>query len=400
MPPSLTNPADFLCTAVSRMGSESAFEVFGRARQLQAEGRDIVHLEIGEPDFDTPEHIKAAGKAAIDANDTHYAPNAGIVELRDAIADYATRFRRLPVPYARENVVVAPGAKMVIWNLLAALLDPGDEVIYADPAYPTYAAAAGYLGAKPVPVRLLERLNWRLDLDEFRAKITPRTKLVILNSPHNPTGGVLTRADLQVIADEALRHNLLVLSDEIYSRNLYTSEFVSIAQLEGMQERTIVVDGFSKAYAMTGWRLGYCIAPERIARAATLLANNTYACVNTFVQKAGVAALTGPDEPVQEMGRIFRERRAFIVEGLNAIPNITCPMPDGAFYVFPNVTKIGADDLRVASFLLEDAGVALLGGSSFGPAGAGYLRLSYANSLEILGRALVRMREALPRFSC
>jgi aspartate aminotransferase len=396
--PSLTDPAEFLCTAVSRMGSESAFEVFGRARQLQAEGRDIVHLEIGEPDFDTPAHIKAAGKAAIDGNHTHYAPNAGIVELRDAIADYASRFRKLKVPYKRENVVVAPGAKMVIWNLLAALLDPGDEMIYADPAYPTYAAAAGYLGAVPVPVRLLERLNWRLDLDEFRAKITPRTKLIILNSPQNPTGGVLTREDLQAIADEALRHNLLVLSDEIYSRNLYTSEFVSIAQLDGMQERTIVVDGFSKAYAMTGWRLGYCLAPEKIARAATLLANNTYACVNTFVQYAGVAALTGPDEPVQEFSRIFSERRKFIVEGLNTIPGITCPWPDGAFYVFPNITKIAPDDLRVASYLLEEAGVALLGGSSFGPAGAGYLRLSYASTTAILGRALDRMREALPRF--
>ena len=398
--PSLVNPADFLCAAVSRMGSESAFEVFGRARQLQAEGRDIVHLEIGEPDFDTPEHIKAAGKAAIDANLTHYAPNAGIPELRDAVADYATRFRGLPVPYQRENVVVGPGAKMVIWNLLAALLDPGDEMIYADPAYPTYAAAAGYLGAKAVPVRLLESLNWRLDLDEFLARITPRTKLIVLNSPHNPTGGVLTRADLQTIADAAIRHNLLVISDEIYSRLVYTSAFVSISQLAGMQERTIVVDGFSKTYAMTGWRLGYCIAPERIARAMTLLANNTYACVNTFVQHAAVAALTGPDEPVQKMCAIFRERRAAIVAGLNAIPNVTAPMPDGAFYVFPNIKNIAGDDLRLASFLLEEGGVAVLGGSSFGEAGAGYLRLSYANSLENLGLAVQRLHSALPQFSC
>jgi aspartate aminotransferase len=388
-----------LADRVAELGTESAFTVLARARALEATGRDIVHLEIGEPDFDTPEHIKAAGKAAIDANLTHYAPNAGIPELRDAIAEYATRFRGLSVPYKRENVVTGPGAKMIIWNLLAALLDPGDEMIYADPAYPTYAAAAGYLGAKPVPVRLLERLNWRLDLDEFQAKITPRTKVIIINSPQNPTGGVLTRADLQVIADAAIRHNLVVLSDEIYSRNVYTAEpFVSIAQLDGMLERTIVVDGFSKAYAMTGWRLGYCLAPEKIARAMTLMANNTYACVNTFVQKAGVAALTGPDEPVQRMIDIFRERRALIVAGLNAIPNVSCPMPDGAFYAFPNITNVTPDDLRLASYLLEEGGVALLGGSSFGEAGAGYLRISYASPLDVLERSLQRLRVALPTF--
>lgn len=396
---SLVNPTEFLCAAVSRMGSEAAFEVFGRARQLQAEGRDIIHLEIGEPDFNTPEHVKEAAKAALDANLTHYAPNAGLPELRDAIADYATRFRRLRVPYARENVVVGPGAKMIIWNLLATLLDPGDEMLYADPAYPTYAAAAGYLGAKAVPVRLLESLGWRLDLDEFLAKITPRTKVVVLNSPHNPTGGVLTQADLQVIADAAERHNLLVLSDEIYSRNLYTSEFVSIAQVDGMQDRTVIVDGFSKAYAMTGWRLGYCVAPAKIASVMTLMANNTYACVNTFVQKAGLAALQGPDEPVQAMCATFRERRSVIVQGLNALENVSCPWPDGAFYVFPNVSKIAGDDLRLAGYLLEEAGVACLGGASFGPAGAGYLRISYASSIDSLKRALVRLREALPRFS-
>lgn len=395
---SLADSPSVLCAAMSRLGSESAFEVFGRARQLQAEGRDIVHLEIGEPDFDTPAHIKDAGKAAIDANLTHYAPNAGLVELRDTIASYASAFRGLATPYARENVVVAPGAKMVIWNLLAALLDPGDEMIYADPAYPTYAAAAGYLGATPVPVRLLESRNWGLDVEEFVAKITPRTKIIVINSPHNPTGGVLTREDLQVIADAAIRHDLLVLSDEIYSRNLYDTEFRSIAQFDGMRERTIIVDGFSKAYAMTGWRLGYCLAPEPIARAVTLLANNTYACVNTFVQKAGVAALTGPDEPVRQMCATFRERRDLVVTGLNAVPGVSCLVPDGAFYVFPNVTKIARDDLRLASFLLEEAGVGLLGGSSFGAAGAGCLRISYASPLDALQRAIDRMRDAFPRY--
>jgi aspartate aminotransferase len=383
---------------MSRLGSESAFVVFGRARQLEAEGRDIIHFEIGEPDFDTPAHIREAAKAALDANQTHYAPNAGLVELRDEIASFATRFRGLERPYTRDNVVVAPGAKMVIWNLLAALLDPGDEMIYADPAYPTYAAAAGYIGAKPVPVRLLESRAWGLDVEEFVAKITPRTKVVVVNSPHNPTGGVLSRADLQVIADAAIKHDLIVLSDEIYSRNLYDTEFVSIAQLDGMRDRTIVVDGFSKSYAMTGWRLGYCLAPERIARAVTLLANNTYACVNTFVQKAGIAALRGPDEPVQEMCATFRKRRDIVVAGLNAIPNITCLEPPGAFYVFPNISRITTDDQRLASYLLEEAGVGLLGGSSFGDAGKGCLRISYASPIEALERALDRIRTALPAF--
>jgi aspartate aminotransferase len=394
----LTGDRDYLGSAVSRLGSESAFVVFGRARQLEAEGRDIVHLEVGEPDFDTPEHIKAAGIAAIAHNFTHYAPNAGLPELRDAVAEYATRFRGLAVPYTRENVVVSPGAKTSIWNLLTILLDPGDEMVYADPAYPTYAAAADYLRAKPVPVPLREAINWRFDLDEFRANITPRTKVVILNFPQNPTGGVLTHDDLAEIAAIARDHRFLVISDEIYSRHIYAPPFVSITQFPGMQERTVIVDGFSKAYAMTGWRIGYCICPPKIARAMTLMANNTYACVSTFVQKAAVAAVTGDDAPVQAMCDTLRTRRDAIIAGLNVLPNVTCRVPDGAFYAFPNISKIASDDLRLASYLLEDAGVGLLGGSSFGPAGAGYLRLSYANSLENIGRALERMRTALPKY--
>jgi aspartate aminotransferase len=389
---------DYLCAAVSRLGSEAAFEVLGRARQLQAEGRDIVHLEVGEPDFDTPAHVKAAGQAAIDANFTHYAPNPGIMDLRETIAAYATRFRGLKTPYAAEGVVVAPGAKPMIWNLLSAVLDPGDEMLYADPAYPTYANCAGYLGARPVPVRLLESKNWRLDLDELVARITPRTKVLVLNSPQNPTGGVLTHDDLAAIAQIAARHRFLILSDEIYSRNIYGERFESIAQFEELRDRIILVDGFSKAYAMTGWRLGYCIAPPAIARAATLLANNTYACVSTFIQKAGIAALTGPDAPVVEMGEIFRARRAVVIAGLNAIPNVSACVPDGAFYAFPNVSRIASDDKRLATFLLEEAGVALLGGSCFGDAGAGYLRISYANSTANLEEALRRMRNALPAY--
>jgi aspartate/methionine/tyrosine aminotransferase len=395
---SVTPDYDALSAAVSRLGSEAAFEVLGRARELQALGRDIVHMEVGEPDFDTPAHIKEAGKAAIDANDTHYAPNAGIMEFRRVIADYATRFRGLTHAYTPEMVVVAPGAKQIIWNLLTALLAPGDEMVYADPAYPTYAAAAGYLGATAVPVRLLESKHWGLDLDELAAKLSPRTKVLVLNSPHNPTGGVLSQGDLVAIAELAQRHRFVILTDEIYSRNVYGARFASITQFEELRDRIIVVDGFSKAYAMTGWRLGYCIAPPAIARAATLLANNTYACTSTFIQRAGMAALLGDDAPVVAMSDTFRTRRDHFVAALNTIPNVSCPMPEGAFYAFPNITAITHDDVALAKFLLEEAGVALLGGSCFGAAGRGYLRLSYANSLHELDRCVERMRTALPHF--
>jgi aspartate aminotransferase len=393
----LAHHADALSAATSRLGSESAFEVFARARALSAEGRKIVHMEIGEPDFDTPEHIKAAGIAAINANFTHYSPSAGIPELRDVIAEYASRFRGIE-PWTRDNVVVSPGAKPVIWNTLSALLNPGDELIFADPAYPAYASCAGYLGAKAIPVPLLESKNWRLDLDELAAKITPRTKVVVITSPHNPTGGVLTREDLGVIADLADKHNFLIMSDEIYSRNVYGSDFASITQFPGMRDRTIVIDGFSKAYAMTGWRLGYAILPAALAKSVTLFANNTYSCVATFIQKAGIAALTGPDAPVVEMNEMFRKRRDRIIAGLNSLPNVSCKTPEGAFYAFPNVSKITTDDKKLASFLLEEAGVSCLGGSCFGQAGVGYLRFSYAASLESIEAALEAMRTYLPKF--
>jgi aspartate/methionine/tyrosine aminotransferase len=395
----LSHEPDYLGSAVSRLGSEAAFTVFGRARQLQALGRDIIHFEIGEPDFDTPAHIKAAGKAAIDANFTHYAPNPGLMEFRELIADYATRFRGLSVPFVAENVVVAPGAKAIIWNLLTALLDPGDEMVYAEPAYPTYAAACEYLHAIPVPVPLRESRKFSIDLDELTAKVNSRTKVLIINSPSNPTGGVLTHDDFAAIADLAEKFpRFVIMTDEIYSRNIYGERFESFAQFEHLRDRTIVVDGFSKAYAMTGWRLGYCLAPPAIARAATLFANNTYACVSTFVQKAGIAALTGPDQPVVEMNEIFRKRRDVLVAGLNELPNVTCLVPDGAFYAFPNISKITRDDQRLGSYLLEEAGVGLLGGSCFGEAGAGYLRISYASPIENLEEALRRMRIALPKY--
>ncbi len=390
---------DRLAHAVARLGSENAFEVLARARQLEAAGRRVVHMEIGEPDFDTPEHIK---KAAIDAlydNHTHYSPSNGLLSLRETIADYASRFRGIDPAWHADNVVISPGAKPIIWNILSALLDPGDDFVYFDPAYPAYASAASYLQANVHAIPLLESRNWRMDLDELERRVSAKTKAVVINSPHNPTGGVLTRGDLERIAELAVRHDFLVIADEIYSRNFYLdAEYVSIAALPGMRERTIVVDGFSKAYAMTGWRLGYAIAPERIAKTVALFNNNTFSCVATFVQMAGIAALKGTDEPVLRMNEIFRQRRDRLVAGLNAIANVSCTLPEGAFYAFPNVSAITHDDKALAKFLLEEGGVACGGGSSFGKAGKGYLRFSYAASLEDIDWALDSIAKTLPKF--
>ncbi len=380
-----------------RLQSEGAFVALARARELEAQGHDVIHLGIGEPDFDTPEHIKRAGIAAIERNATHYSPSAGIAPLREAIAAYAGPLRSI-APFAAEEVVVSPGLKPLIWNLMSALLDPGDEVIFADPAYPAYAASSAYLEARAVPIPLLEATNFRLDLDMLAAKMSGRTKVLVLNSPHNPTGGVLQRDDLETIAELAMRHDVTVVSDEIYSRNVYDGEFVSIASLDGMRERTILLDGFSKAYAMTGWRLGYGIMPAPIAKIVALLGQNSYSCTATFVQEAGIAALHGPDEPIRAMVAEFRMRRDAIVAGLRSLPGITCKTPDGAFYVFPNVSAITSDDVRLATFLLEDAHIAGLGGSCFGAAGRGHLRFSYANSLQAIETAIARMRVALPAF--
>lgn len=381
-----------------RLQSEGAFVALARARELEALGRDVIHLGIGEPDFSTPAHIKAAAVDALAHDATHYTPSAGIAPLRDEIAAYAARFRGM-APFARDEVVVSPGLKPLIWNVMTALLDPGDEVIYADPAYPSYESCSAYLQANAVPIALLEATNFRLDLDLLAAKMSARTKLLVLNSPHNPTGGVLTRGDLETIADLALRHDVTVVSDEIYSRNIYDGEFVSIATLDGMRERTIILDGFSKAYAMTGWRLGYGIMPAPIAKTVALVGQNTYSCTASFVQEAGIAALHGPDEPVRAMVAEFRKRRDALVAGLRTLPGITCKVPDGAFYAFPNVGAITRDDRKLASFLLEEALVAVLGGSCFGNAGRGYLRFSYANSLAKIAQAIERMRAVLPHFA-
>jgi len=390
---------DRLAAAVERLGSENAFEILARAREIEAQGRRVVHMEIGEPDFDTPEHIKKAAVDALYANHTHYTPSSGLPSLRAAIADYASRFRQMERPWTPASVVVGPGAKPVIWNTLSALLDPGDEFVYFDPAYPAYASCASYHQATVHAIPLLESRNWRMDLDELARRVSSKTKVVVINSPHNPTGGVLTKGDLEFIAELAQRHDFLVLADEIYSRNFYLdTEYLSIASLPGMHERTIVVDGFSKAYAMTGWRLGYALMPERLAHTVTLFNNNTFSCVATFIQMAGIAALQGPDEPVVRMNDIFRARRDRLIAGLNDIPGISCLVPEGAFYAFPNVSSITHDDRALAKFLLEEGGVACGGGSSFGAAGKGYLRFSYAASLEDIDWALESIAKTLPKF--
>ncbi|MBV8433014.1 MAG: pyridoxal phosphate-dependent aminotransferase [Candidatus Eremiobacteraeota bacterium] len=390
---------DRIAAAVARLGSENAFEVLARARQLEAQGRRVVHMEIGEPDFDTPEHIKKAAVEALYDNHTHYTPSSGIPSLRETIAAYASRFRRITPAYTLDNVVISPGAKPIIWNVLSAILDPGDDFVYFDPAYPAYASCASYQQANVHAIPLLESRNWRMDLDELERRVSDKTKAVVINSPHNPTGGVLTKGDLERIASLAERHDFLVIADEIYSRNFYLDvPYVSIAALPGMRERTIIVDGFSKAYAMTGWRLGYAIMPERLAKTVTLFNNNTFSCVATFVQMAGIAALTGDDTPVQRMNDIFRQRRDRLVNGLNDIPGVSCTLPEGAFYAFPNVSEITHDDRALAKFLLEEGGVACGGGSSFGAAGKGYLRFSYAASLEDIDWALESIAKTIPKF--
>ncbi len=387
-----------IADAVSRLGSESAFEVLARAKALEAEGKRVVHMEIGEPDFDTPDHIKEAGIRSIRENNTHYSPSAGILRLREVVASYAARFRGIE-PFTAQDVVVAPGAKPVIWNILSAILNPGDEFVYFDPAYPAYASCASYLGANVTAIPLHEEKDWRMDLDELERRVSDGTRAIMINSPHNPTGGVLTKDDLERIADMAQTHDFLVIADEIYSRNFYESEFKSIAALPGMRERTIIVDGFSKAYAMTGWRLGYAIMPPQLAKIVTLFNNNTFSCIPVFVQDAGIAALLGPDEPVKLMNETFRTRRDRLVDGLNAIPGLSCTMPEGAFYAFPNVKRITQDDKALAAFLLKEGGVACLGGSAFGAAGKGYLRFSYAASLEDIDYALAQMARCIPLFT-
>ncbi len=385
-----------LARSMANLGTESAFVTLARAKALEAQGRNIIHLEIGEPDFDTPTHVKDAAIAALGNNRTHYTPAQGIPELRDAVAAFVNKTRGTKV--SRENVLISPGGKTMIALTLMALLDPGDEVIIPDPAYPAYRSIVNYVGAKVVSVPLLEDRAFRLDLDTLESAITSKTKLLVINSPHNPTGGILTKDDIAGIARISRAHDVLVISDEMYNRHSYDARFASYFGLSGMPERTVLIDGFSKAWAMTGWRLAFGVMPAPLAEAVGALLLNFVSCTSTFAQDAGVAALEGSDEPVRAMRDEFLRRRKVLVDGLNSIPGVRCQMPGGAFYVFPNISAIEPDDIKLADYLLENGNVAVLGGSTFGPGGRGFIRMSYANSEANLREALNRMRQALGRY--
>ncbi len=378
---------------MSQLGTETAFEVLARARALEALGRDIIHLEIGEPDFDTPGYIIDAGAKAMRSGHTHYTPAGGVPQLRQAIADHISESRGIDA--RPEQVVVTPGAKPIMFFTILALLNPGDEAIYPNPGFPIYESVINFVGAKPVALPLREADDFRFDPDEFRSLVTDRTRLIIINSPQNPTGGVLTREDIEAVAEAARERDIMVLSDEIYEQILYQGQHVSIASLPEMQSRTILLDGYSKTYAMTGWRLGYGVMPEALAEGVTKLMVNSNSCPAAFTQQAGIAALEGPQDDTAAMVEAFRERRDVIVDGLNRIPGFRCARPAGAFYAFPNVQETGIPSKELADFLLQEAGVAVLDGACFGQYGTGYLRLSYANSVENLQRALQRIQEAL-----
>lgn len=378
---------------MDRLGTETAFEVLARARELERQGRDVVHLEIGEPDFATPRFICDAATEALHGGYTHYGPAAGLPEVREAIAGYVSRTRGLD--YGAEHVVVTPGAKPIIFFTILACVDEGDEVIYPDPGFPIYESMVNFVGGRPRPLKLRETNGFSVDLDELRSLVNDRTRFLILNSPANPTGGTIERRELEAISDLVRERDIWVLSDEIYSRILYEGKHDSIASLPGMKEKTIVLDGHSKTYAMTGWRLGYGIMPPTLANHVARLMTNSNSCTNVFVQRAGMKALQGPQGEVDTMVAEFRRRRDVIVRGLNEIPGISCTTPQGAFYVFPNVSRLPLDAKELARRLLDEAGVASLSGTAFGAGGAGYLRFSYANSIENIQKALGRIREFL-----
>ena len=372
------------------IGTETAFEAAARARALEATGVDVIHLEIGEPDFDTPANVRVAAKQALDDGWTHYGPFMGLPVLREAIAADATRRKGFPVSPA--NVLVTPGAKPVMYYALLALAQAGDEVIYPDPGFPIYESMTRFVGATPVPLPVRMVNDFRVDLDELERLVTPRTRLLILNSPANPTGGVFTGADVERIAEIALRHDLTVLADEIYGRIVYDGEHVSIASLPDMAERTIVLDGFSKTYAMTGWRLGYAILPEPLVAPFGRLVVNSVSCTSSHSQIAAVEALDGPQDAVDAMVVEFRARRDLIVAGLNAIPGFNCRAPAGAFYVFPDISGTGLTGSQLAERLLVESGVSVLAGTAFGSHGVHHVRISYANSQARIIEALARIR--------
>jgi aspartate/methionine/tyrosine aminotransferase len=378
-----------LAKRMSRLGTETAFEVLNRARELERQGKDIIHLEIGEPDFDTPQNIISSAVNALNAGWTHYGPSAGLPELRKAIADEVSHTRGVRVQ--PEEIVVVPGGKPIIFFSILALIDEGDEVIYPNPGFPIYESMINYVGGRGVPIRLREERDFRLDVNELEKLISDRTKLIILNSPHNPTGGVLNKRDIEQIAQAIGDRNIFVLSDEIYSRLIFDGSHHSILSEPGFKERTILLDGFSKTYAMTGWRMGYGVMRTDLATQVARLMTNSSSCTASFSQVAGVEALRGDQSSVEHMRSEFQQRRDMFVAGLNRIKGFSCRMPKGAFYVFPNITATGWKSKALAHSLLEEAGVACLSGTSFGEFGEGYLRFSIANSMENLSRALERI---------
>lgn len=384
-----------LAERMSRLGTESAFDVLVRAQQLEAQGREVVHLEIGEPDFPTAPHIVEAAARALRDGWTHYGPSAGLRQLREAVAEDASRRRDISVDPA--EVVITPGGKPIIFFTILALVESGDEVLYPNPGFPIYESMINFVGGRPVPYSLPEERDFGVDVGEILSKITDDTRLIILNSPHNPTGGALMRADLATLAEALVRRDIFVLSDEIYNRLLYEGEHDSIAEFPGMKQRTIILDGFSKSYAMTGWRLGYGIMGAQLAHKIARLQTNSSSCTASFTQIAGIEALRGDQACVDHMVEEFRLRRTTIVDGLNRIPGFHCRMPRGAFYAFPNIAGTNHNSKALADALLEEAGVACLAGTAFGGWGEGYLRFSFANSVQNIRKGLERIEDWVKR---
>ena len=387
---------DFTAERMGRLGTESAFEVLARAKELEKRGVEVVHFEIGEPDFDTPEHIKEAAVKALKEGYTHYTPSPGILELRVAIAEKVSNELGIDVDPASE-VVVMPGGKPCIFAAIYTMVNPGDEVLIPNPSYPAYESVVNFAGGIPIPIPLREENDFRLIPEDVEQLVTPKTKMIILNSPHNPCGSMLTKRDVKEIAEIVKKHNLLVLSDEIYDKITYEQKHYSIASEADMKDHTIIINGFSKTYAMTGWRLGYAISNKSIISQMAKLHLNISSCAAAFVQMAGITALRGPQDCVKEMLQEYARRREIIVEGLNSIPGISCKKPSGAFYVFPNIKKLGMSSREFAQYLLTEGGVATLHGTAFGKFGEGYLRLSYATSITNIKKGLEKIKTAIEK---
>ena len=383
-----------LASRQANLGTETAFETLAKAKELERQGKSIIHLEIGEPDFDTPLHIRDAAKKALDDGFTHYGPSAGQLELRESIAKHQTERQGYKV--SADNVIVTPGGKPVMFFTIMALIEEGDEVIYPNPGFPIYESMIRYMGGTPVPMQLNEETGYNADIDDLKSLVTPRTKLMIVNSPNNPCGSVIPETDLKRIAEIALENDIVVMADEIYKDMYYgDQEHVSITKFSGMRDRTVILDGFSKSYAMTGWRLGYGVFPDFLVEPIVRLMTNSVSCTSVFSQMAAIAALEGPQDSVWMMMEEFTKRRDLVVEGLNSLPGITCPEPKGAFYAFPNIRGTGLSSQEFAEKAMYDAGVALLAGTAFGQYGDGYVRISFANSQENLQEAIERLRTIL-----